>query len=70
MEYIEFLGNPKVKIDFNLKYSELKNYFLKKFEKSGLSKEYLFILATKMAFINTDILFTELFQDKAIISSL
>jgi hypothetical protein len=70
MEYSEFLRNPKVKIDFNFKFCEFKTDFLKKFESSGLSKEYLSVFAIKTAFIITDFYFTELFKDKDTISEL
>ena len=64
MKYTEFLKQPKVTENFNSKFKEIKNYFHKKFEHSGLSKEQSEVLSTKVALVNTDYEFTELFDDE------
>jgi hypothetical protein len=62
MKYIEFLKQPKIVNSFNEKYSELKNYFTHKFEKIGFSKEHNNLISGKIALLNADYLFTEMFE--------
>ena len=62
MKYTEYLSQPKITENFNIKFNELKNYFHKKFEHSGLSKEQSDVLSTKVALVNTDYDFSELYD--------
>ena len=64
MKYTEFLKQPKVTENFNTKFKEIKNYFHKKFEHSGLSKQQSDVLSTKVALVNTDYEFSELFDNE------
>jgi hypothetical protein len=64
MKYTEFLSQPKITENFNSKFKELKNYFHKKFEKSGLSKLQSDVLSTKVALVNVDYDFSELFENE------
>jgi len=62
MKYTEFLKQPKIVNSFNEKYSELKNYFTHKFEKAGFSKENNSLISGKIALLNADYVFTEMFD--------
>ena len=64
MKYTEFLNQPIITENFNLKFKEIKNYFHKKFEHSGLSKQQSDVLSTKVALVNTDYEFSELFENE------
>jgi hypothetical protein len=64
MNYTEYLNQPGIKGRFNLKYNELKDYFQKRFEKLGISKEQNDLLSTKVAFLDADYFFSEQFASE------
>jgi hypothetical protein len=62
MKYTEFLHQPNIMENFNSKFTEFKKYFHKKFETSGLSKEHIDVLSTKVAMISADYDITDMFE--------
>lgn len=64
MKYQDYLNQPEMMEKFNSKYNELKDYFRKKFEKLGLSKENNDLLATKVALLDADYLLSEEFANE------
>jgi hypothetical protein len=64
MKYQEYLNQPGMMDRFNVKYNELKGYFQKRFEKLGISKEQNNLLASKVALLDADYLFSELYNNE------
>ncbi len=64
MKYTEYLNQPGIIDSFNLKYHELKDYFKKRLEKIGFSKEQNDVIAMKLALMDTDYQFSQLFENE------
>lgn len=60
VEYKEFLKQPEVEQNFNHTFNRQKEYYRQKCSSVGFDKEHTELLSIKMAFINTDLLFTEM----------
>ncbi len=60
MEYREFLKLPEVECGFDTMFTERKEYYRQKCSSTGFDKEHLELFSIKMAFIETDIFFTEI----------
>lgn len=61
MNYTEYLNQPGIMDRFNSKFNELKDYFQKRFEQLGISKEQNDLLSIKVAFLDADYFFSEQF---------
>ena len=64
MKYQEYLNQPETMERFNVKFNELKDYFHKRFEQFGVTKEQNDLLSTKVALLDADYIFTEQFNNE------
>jgi hypothetical protein len=60
LEYREFLKLPEVECGFDTMFTERKEYYRQKCSSTGFDKEHLELFSIKMAFMETDIFFTEI----------
>lgn len=59
LEYREFLKLPEVESEFDSMFTRRKEYYRHKCSESGFDKSHLELFSIKLAFMETDIHFTE-----------
>ena len=64
MKYQEYLNQPGMMERFNVKFNELKDYFHKRFDQFGVSKEQNDLLSTKVALLDADYFFSKQFNNE------
>jgi len=64
MDYGDFIKLPDIKEEFEVMFAEQRKYFKNKCSTQGYLKENLEAVSIKMAFISTDLYFSEVHRDK------
>lgn len=65
MDYAEFPKLPEISVDFDSMYQKQKEYFSRRYSKSGFDKEEQEILSIKSALITTDLHFSEIHESES-----
>ncbi len=65
MQYQEYIKQPVVENKFNTMFEEQKKYFKKKYSTLGIDGDRLESVAIKIAFVSTDIYFSELHMQES-----
>jgi len=64
VDYTEFLKQPDVEQNFNQMFNSQKKYYRERCVTSGFDKEHTEMLSIKMAFISTDLHFTDIHKSE------
>ena len=64
MDYKEFLKLPEIEGEFDSMFKEQKKYFREKYSALGFKREHLELVSIKIAFVSTDIYFTEIHRNR------